>query len=126
MAMQDPLSAPPGQVRNEIALESDEADFAEALAAAKAHPLGTAGNPVRVGGPTGEHAYIARLRCTDGSQPKIGPRSAMGVGAFGTIVDGYPLDCGAAAPKGTVLIMDMYHAEHVENRAPPGFTIAPR
>ena len=39
------------------------------VAAAEAHPLGTADNPVRVGGPDGEHAYLARLRCADGAAP---------------------------------------------------------
>ena len=33
---------------------------------------------------------------------------------FGTIVDAFPLDCGAAAPGQTQLLMDMYHEEHAE------------
>ena len=37
------------------------------VAAAEAHPLGSLENPVRVGGPDGERAYLARLRCTNGS-----------------------------------------------------------
>ena len=102
---------------------SDEA-LAEAVAAAAAHPLGSIENPVRVGGPQGERAYIARLRCADGKAPKVGMRGSAGVGAFGTIVDVYPLDCGDAAPGRTELVMDMYHAEHREDRAPPGFTLA--
>ena len=103
---------------------SDEA-LDQAVAEAAAHPLGTARNPVRVGGPQGERAYIARLRCADGSRPKIGQRGSAGVGAFGTIVDVYPLDCGAAAPGRFDLVMDMYHEEHKEQRAPAGFTIDP-
>lgn len=107
-----------------IAPGEDESD--PAIAAANAHPLGSSENPVRVGGPEGERAYIARLRCADGSQPKVGQRGSQGIGAFGSIVDGYPLDCGGAAPGRTMLVMDMYHSEHVEERAPPGFTLAPR
>ena len=95
----------------------------EAIAAASAHPLGTMRNPVRVGGPMGERAFIARLRCAGGARPAIGPRSSAGVGAFGTIVDVYPLDCGAAAPGRFDLVMDMYHDEHREDRAPAGFTL---
>jgi hypothetical protein len=38
-------------------------------------------------------------------------------------VAAYRLTCGAAAAE---LVMDMYHGEHVENRAPPGFSILPR
>jgi hypothetical protein len=102
-----------------------EDDLREAIAAAAAHPLGTAENPVRVGGPEGERAYIARLRCADGSRPEVGQRSNAGVGAFGTIVDVYPLDCGNAAPGRFALVMDMYHDEHREDRAPAGFTLTP-
>lgn len=97
-----------------------------AIAAAAAFPLGSVQNPVRVGGPEGELAYLARLRCADGSVPRTGPRTDGGVGAFGSVVSGFALECGGTAPVSTMLIMDMYHAEHVENRAPDGFTIAPR
>ena len=106
------------------ALPSD-AELERAVAAADAHPLGTVKNPVRVGGPAGERAYIARLRCAGGARPGVGQRSSAGVGAFGTIVDVFPLDCGAAAPGRFDLVMDMYHDEHRENRAPAGFTIDP-
>lgn len=108
----------------EMGLAPDQDDLAAAIEAAAAHPLGTRENPVRVGGPHGEHAYIARLRCSDGNAPRVGPRATMGVGAFGSIVDGYPLDCGSAQPGQTTLLMDMYHDEHAEDRAPPGFTLA--
>ena len=101
-------------------------DLAEAIAAAATHPLGTRENPVRVGGPEGERAYIARLRCANGEAPRVGERSAAGVGAFGTVVNAWALDCGSAAPGRTSLVMDMYHEEHVEERAPPGFTIVAR
>ncbi|HEX9931848.1 MAG TPA: hypothetical protein VGB08_03315, partial [Allosphingosinicella sp.] len=101
----------PEQMLRDLGLGPDQDDLREALAAAAAHPLGTAQNPVRVGGPEGERAYIARLRCADGSRPEVGPRASGGVGAFGTIVDLYRLDCGRAAPGRVDLVMDMYHAE---------------
>jgi hypothetical protein len=116
----------PEQLLGQLGLAPSDEDLAQSIAAADAHPLGSRQNPVRVGGPEGEQAYIARLRCSDGRPPRLGQRTSSGVGAFGTIVDAYPLDCGQAAPGQVTLIMDMYHSEHVEHRAPPGFTIAPR
>ena len=116
----------PEAMLGELGLAPGQDDLSEAIAAAQAHPLGSMENPVRVGGPTGERAYIARLRCADGTLPRVGRRGSAGVGAFGTIVDAYPLDCGDAAPGRTTLVMDMYHEEHAEDRAPPGFTIVPR
>ncbi|WP_166040277.1 hypothetical protein [Sphingosinicella sp. YJ22] len=118
-------SSTPEQMLRELGLAPSPDEEAAAIAAAQRHPLGTMENPVRVGGPTGERAYIARLRCGDGSAPRVGQRGNMGVGAFGTIVDAYPLDCGSAAPGRFTLIMDMYHDEHREERAPAGFTIVP-
>ena len=118
-------SSTPEQMLRELGLAPNPDEEAAAIAAAQRHPLGTMENPVRVGGPTGERAYIARLRCGDGSAPRVGQRGNMGVGAFGTIVDAYPLDCGSAAPGRFTLIMDMYHDEHREERAPAGFTIVP-
>jgi hypothetical protein len=100
-----------------------EASDAQAVAAAEAHPLGSLQNPVRVGGPEGERAYLARLRCGDGSSPSIGTKGSAGIGAFGSLVDAYPLDCGAAAPGKISLVMDMYHSEHREERAPPGLRL---
>jgi hypothetical protein len=116
----------PRAMLGQLGLAPDQDDLGAAIAAAEAHPLGSQGNPVRVGGPTGERAYIARLRCADGAAPRVGQRASGGVGAFGTIVDLYPLDCGAVAPGQVSLAMDMYHEEHAEDRAPPGFAIQPR
>ena len=117
-------TAAPERILQGLAAGASEEEAA--IAAAQAHPLGTRENPVRVGGPEGEHAYIARLRCADGNAPRVGQRGSIGVGAFGSIVDAYPLDCGSAAPGHVTLIMDMYHEEHREDRAPAGFTILPR
>jgi hypothetical protein len=93
-------------------------------AAAAAFPLGTEKNPVRVGGPEGARAYISRLRCADGSSPRVGPRSPGGVGAYGTLTERYPLDCGGSAPGRVAIAFDLYHEEHVETRPAPGFTTA--
>lgn len=117
---------PPEQILAELGLGVSDEELARAVTAAAAFPLGTRENPVRVGGPADERAYIARLTCADGARPKVGPRGSSGVGAFGTIVDVYPLDCGAAAPGKFELVMDMYHDEHEETRAPAGFGIDPR
>ena len=119
-------TTPPEQLLADLGQGVSDAEIERAVAAASAHPLGTLENPVRVGGPNGERAYIARLRCADGSRPRIGQRGSAGVGAFGSIVDIYPLDCGAAAPGKVGLVMDMYHEEHREERAPAGFAIDPR
>ena len=113
---------PPGRLIAGATLIPDAAED-PVIAAAAAFPLGSAENPVRVGGPEGERGYLSRLRCSDGSTPRLGGRSDRGVGAFGSIVAAYRLDCGAAAAE---LVMDMYHGEHVEDRAPPGFAITPR
>ena len=101
---------------------SPEDELRAIAAAADAHPLGTVQNPIRVGGPDGERAYIARLRCTDGSAPRVGARSEAGVGAFGSIVGAVAIACGSSSGR---LVFDQYHEEHVENRAPTGFTLLP-
>ena len=114
----------PEQLLSGIGEGSSEAELERQIAAAAAHPLGSLQNPVRVGGPEGERAYIARLRCADGSRPKVGPRADGGVGAYGSVLGLYPLDCGGAAPGRVDLLLDMYHEEHAESRAPAGFSIA--
>lgn len=105
---------------------SSDAEIAAVAAAAAAHPLGTIENPVRVGGPDGERAYIARLRCDDGTIPQVGAKSQAGVGAYGTVVNAHPLDCGANPPGQMRLVTDIYHEGHVEERAPAGFSLVPR
>jgi hypothetical protein len=117
-------TASPDQMLGQEAASDPLAEAEQIAAAAAAHPLGTERNPVRVGGPEGARAYIARLRCADGSRPVVGPRSTGGVGAYGTLTERYALDCGGAAPGRTALAFDFYHAEHVETRPAPGFAIA--
>ena len=125
---QSPREALPAsqELLGEVGQGNSDAELARAAAAASAHPFGTAANPARVGGPEGSRAYLARLRCANGAPPKVGDRTAAGVGAYGTIVEAWPLDCGAAAPGKVALVVDMYHGEHAEDRAPPGFTLQPR
>ena len=101
-----------------------DADQDPVIAAASAFPLGSAENPVRVGGPEGERAYLARLRCANGGAPEIGARTERGVGAFGSMVASYRLSCPNALP--VELVIDMYHEEHREDRAPPGLAIEAR
>jgi hypothetical protein len=100
---------------------SPDDELREQVAAAERSPLGTVENPLRVGGPQGERAYLARLRCPDGSAPQIGARREAGVGAFGSVVGAYEVSCGVAASR---LVFDMYHEEHVETRAPTGFVMS--
>ena len=91
----------PDQVLGQEAALDPMAEAEQIAAAAAAHPLGSEQNPVRVGGPEGARAYIARLRCADGSKPAVGARSTGGVGAYGTFTERYPLDCAGAAPGRT-------------------------
>jgi len=101
---------------------SPEEEMRALAAAADAHPLGSLENPVRVGGPEGERAYLGRLRCPDGRTPQVGARREAGPGAFGSVTAAYELNCGAVAAR---ILFDMYHEEHRETRAPAGFTLAP-
>lgn len=101
---------------------TDEA-LQQAIAAANAHPLGTPANPIRVGGPEGAQAYLGTLRCGDGKSPTVGTARQGGVGAFGSVLQLYPLDCGAAAPGRVELNIDLYQEENPETRAPAGFQI---
>jgi hypothetical protein len=94
-------------------------------AAVAKHPLGTIENPVRVDGPAGEHAYLGRLRCPDGSQAQFERTGSVGTRSpWGYILDRYEIRC-ASGEKAT-LFMDMYHRTHQEDRAVPGFTLTPR
>ena len=105
-----------------LTLAPGQDDLQEAIAAAEAHPLGTLANPVRVGGPEGERAYLARLRCADGAAPRIGARAEGGVDAYGTVAGAYAVDCASGSAR---IFFDMYHEEHRETRAPAGFTFVP-
>ncbi len=104
------------------ALAPGDDDMAEAMAAAAAFPLGSLEHPVRVGGPMGERTYLARLRCPDGSIPRATALAEDAVGGFGSIVRAWRVACGAETHR---IHFDLYHQEHVEDRAPPGLGIEP-
>ena len=110
----------PADMAPQLGQTAADEEMRALVAAAEAHPLGTIENPVRVGGPEGELAYLQRLRCTGGGAPMVGARSTAGVGAFGTVVAAYEVACGGARHR---IVFDMYHEEHVETRAPAGFTL---
>ena len=119
-------TATPSQVLGEAAAADPVAEVEQIAAAAAVHPLGSLANPIRVGGPEGAQAYVARLRCADWSRPQRGPVRPGDVGAYGSVTQVYPMDCGRAAPGRADLVLDLYHEEHVEDRAPTGFRIEPR
>ena len=118
-------TAAPEQSMAGIGEGSSDAEYERELAAAAAFPLGSLQNPVRVAGPDGERAYLARLRCGDGSQPRIGAARPGGSGGFGNLVDVVAVDC-ASAPGRAEIRLDVYHEEHQVRSPPPGFTLAPR
>src|SRR5581483_12018091 len=80
-------TAPPEKSMAGIGEGSSDAEVARELAAAAAFPLGTSRNPIRVAGPEGERAYLGRLRCADGSIPRVGAQRPGGTGAFGNVLD---------------------------------------
>ena len=111
----------PRDVLANVGAGNTDEELERTIAAAAAHPLGTAANPIRAAGPEGAHAYLGRLRCGNGSSPTIGIPRDGGVGAYGTVLTLYQVDCGAAAPGKVDLLVDYYHEEHAETRAPAGF-----
>jgi hypothetical protein len=119
-------TAPPETLMAGIGSGVSDAALQAEIEAAAAFPLGSLRNPVRVGGPEGRNAYVARLRCADGRPPHATPAVPGGTGGFGTVTELIALDCAAAAPGRFDLFLDLYHEEHVEDRAPAGFTLAPR
>jgi hypothetical protein len=116
-------TAAPAQTLGAMSPVDPLVEIERIAAEAAAHPLGSLANPVRVGGPEGALAYIARLRCPDGSRPAAGGSSTGGVGAYGSVTRIYPLDCRGGRSD---LVVDLYHEEHVETRAPAGFALDSR
>lgn len=82
--------------------------------------LGARTNPVRCSDPSGERAYLNRLRCPDKSGPQYYRIGSVGVGPYGNILDAYNLKCEGKEP--VIVFMDMYH-EHVEDAPVSGFSI---
>lgn len=102
-----------------------EARAARVAASVASHPLGTEENPVRVNMPAGQRSYLGRLRCADGKTPTFHRLGSAGDGPYGTIIDGYQVDCPGSQPASNVIFLDMYHPNHYETEAPPGYTIVP-
>lgn len=83
------------------------------------HPLGSAGNPVRAQGPSGQRAYLARLRCADGSTPAQRRIGSTGTGPWGFILDIHEVRCKGGLTAG--VHMDLYHPGYIEHAPVPGF-----
>lgn len=82
--------------------------------------LGSKERPVLCDGPTGERAYLSRLRGPGGQRPAYRRIGSAGEAQDGHILDLYVLSADGA---GCDVYMDMYHEGHVESAAVPGFTI---
>lgn len=91
-------------------------------AAINAQPLGSRGNPVRVLMPAGQHEYLSRLICRDGSRPDFQRKGNVGAGVYGSIVDAYDVQCKST---GYTVYLDMYHPTYVERRPVADFEILP-
>jgi hypothetical protein len=93
------------------------------LREAQKQPLGSAQNPVRADLSIGQHAYLNRLRCSDGQRPNYERPTTPGPGIYGSNVDTYDVLCANGEPKHTVIVMDGYFPGYVEKKPVPGFTI---
>jgi hypothetical protein len=112
----------PETMMSQMNQDSPDEEARRLIALADSHPLGTSENPIRVAGPAGERAYLAHLRCADGTAIRIGARHEAGIGAYGSVVGAYDVTCGGNSGR---MVFDMYQEEFVESRAPAGFTLAP-
>lgn len=83
--------------------------------------LGTRSSPVLCGKPSGERAYLSRLRCRDRSTPAFSRLGTTNSGPDGHRLDVYQVSC----PRGltTTVLLDMYHLGYLEARPVEGFTI---
>jgi len=116
-----PTANPMRQMMRELGGGGLEGEaLAKAIAEAEKHPLGSKDNPVRVNMPTGQRAYLGRLRCGTGEAPGYFRAGNVGPGPFGYIVDLYQVTCPGA--EAVQIYMDMYH-DGSEPRPVPGFTI---
>jgi hypothetical protein len=103
--------------------EIEGEELAKKVEEASAHALGSERNPVRASMPSGQRAYLARLRCADGSKPDFARQGSFGVGVYGNIIDAYEVRCDGSEPASSRIFMDMYHRGYVEKAAVAGFTI---
>jgi hypothetical protein len=102
-----------------------DTDLPRLIREADRHPLGSRENPVRAAMPAGQHAYLRRLRCSDGRAPAFNRVGNFAPGVFGSIIDGYDVRCEGGEPVRSLIFMDMYFPGYEEARPVPGFTIAP-
>jgi hypothetical protein len=109
-----------GSIEIESVMEGGRKTITPDWAAINAVPLGGKGNPVRVYRPMGQRAYLSRLVCPGGASPVFQRVGSFGRGVYGTIIDGYDVDCSGTKH---MVFMDMYHPDYVELRPVPGFTI---
>ena len=85
--------------------------------------LGGKDRPIRCAEPRGEQQYLARLRDASGKSVQFRRRGSMGVGVYGHILDLYEIRA-SDGQRGEVY-MDMYYTRLVDEKAIPGFTLAP-
>lgn len=96
----------------------------KAIREAAQYPLGSEQNPVRADMPAGQRAYLARLRCADGTPPAYARKGLLQATPFGSLVDGFEVRCRNGSPERTTIAMDMYHPGYAEQLPPQGFTLA--
>lgn len=102
-------------------------DVEQRIAEAEAnHPLGSRENPVRVHLPKGEYEYLFLLQCPDKTFPRHKRIGSFGEGPYGTIIDGFEVECGGVEPFKAIIYMDMYFPGYAESRPVEGFTLLPR
>ncbi len=94
-----------------------------ALKEAQKHPLGSDENPVRADLNIGEHAYLNRLRCSDGTRPTYERPKAPAPGIYHSAVDTYDVTCATGEPQHSVVVMDGFFPGYVEKKPVPGYTI---
>ena len=84
--------------------------------------LGSKSAPVHAHRPSGQHAYLKRLRCSDGKAPSFRRRGSFQIGGYGNLIDLYNVRCDNNKDNYEIY-MDMYHPGHIEMRPVPGFTL---
>ncbi|KAK0341806.1 hypothetical protein LTR94_024904 [Friedmanniomyces endolithicus] len=87
--------------------------------------LGGMDNSVKADMPTGQRAYLARLRCANGRAPSFSRLGSYGIVHSSHVIDGYQTLCPGSTPEKTLILIDMYHPGHVEAKPVEGFTLAP-
>jgi len=105
----------------ESALQGEQLE--KAIEAASVHPFGSKLNPVRAHQANGQRAYLARLRCDDGTALQFRRRGNVGRGPYMNIVDRYQVRCGKDNATLNEIYMDLYHKGYVENASVPGYSI---